>query len=86
MGLIVIYFFLLCAFFFVPIGISKWPIRASWRSIGIAYLVWYVFLVLFMSGGSSWNERFSWAILMAMLYSIVGIPVITLVMRLIGRR
>ena len=73
-------FIYVCAALVVPIVVARLVVRAEWRTIRNACLVWYGFLMLVLGGFKS-TEGFGWVLIMAMFWSIPAVPVISLVMK-----
>lgn len=69
-----------CAALVVPIVLARVVVRADWRTIRNACLLWYGFLMLVLGGYRS-AEGFFWVLIIAMFWSIPAVPVISLVMK-----
>lgn len=69
-----------CVAVFVPIAIARFVVRADWRTVGYASLIWYGFLFL-ATGGFHSQEALGWVFILAMFLSIPALPVIALVLK-----
>jgi hypothetical protein len=79
--------FFLSLVFFVPIGIAKFGLKASWRAIVFAFGLFGSLLVLVFSLGSPpLQEVLGWAMIFMMFLNIIAIPTSVLVLRLFGVR
>jgi hypothetical protein len=77
--------FFIAAVFAVPIMISKLVLRGSWRAIGLAYAIWFGFLLLQISLGvlsGQASEMAGWAMILAVYLSIPVISALVLFLRL----
>lgn len=74
---IIIYF---CVAIVVPIVLARFVVRADWRTVGYASLIWYGFLSL-TTGGFLNQEALGWVFILAMFLSIPALPVIALVLK-----
>lgn len=65
-----------------PILIARYVVRGAWRQILEAYGIWIVLLALlgFLIGGPH-GAGYGWAILIAMFTTVIGVPVITGILR-----
>jgi hypothetical protein len=59
-------------------------VRADWRSIRNACIIWYGGLLVIFGAFSS-QQGFGWALIFAMFFSVPALPVITLVLKLWNR-
>lgn len=77
--------FFLGAYFFVPVFIAKVPMGASWKSIFIAYGIWFVLLAAFgLTTTRTWGEAIGWPLIMGMFFTLPAIVVIVLVLKATG--
>ncbi len=74
---IFVYFFVAIV---APVVLARFVVRAEWRIIRNACLIWYGFLFLALGGFKS-GEGFGWVLLLAMFFSIPAVPIIALVLR-----
>jgi hypothetical protein len=72
-----------CVALIVPALIARFLIRAEWRLVRNACILWYGFLILAF-GGPFKAEAVSWSMIFAMYFSILAVPMIALVLRLIS--
>ncbi|MEI8146593.1 MAG: hypothetical protein WCH83_14125 [Alphaproteobacteria bacterium] len=76
-------FFYLCAAIVVPILLARFVIRADWRTVRNASLVWYG--VLFLPFAVTANEEWlGWGLIIALFSSFWGIPLLSLILKLWG--
>lgn len=68
----------LCAAAIIPVALARFLVRADWRTVRNACLVWYGFLVI--AFGAAGQEGLGWALIFAMFYSIPAVPLISLVL------
>jgi hypothetical protein len=64
----------------VPVVLARFVVRAEWRTIRNACLLWYGFLFIAFGAGTS-AEAVGWAMIFAMYFSILAAPVIALGLR-----
>jgi hypothetical protein len=64
----------------VPVFLARALVRADWRTVRNACIVWYGFLLLAFGALGS-QEGFGWALIFAMFWSIPAVPIIALVMK-----
>jgi len=79
--------YLLCLYFFVPILLAKLVLRASWRQVGTAYLIWFGLLALFGLSAlpsATVEEATGWPIIMGMFLTIPAIFMIVLGLKIIS--
>ena len=70
----------LCVAGVLPIVLARFVVRAEWRVVRNTCLIWYGFLLLaFGSHGS--QEGFGWALIFAMFFSILAVPLIALLLK-----
>jgi hypothetical protein len=69
-----------CIAVIVPVVLARFVVRADWRMIRNACLLWYGFLVIAFGAGTS-AEAVGWALIFAMYFSILAVPVIALALR-----
>ena len=74
-------FIYVCVAVFVPIALARFVVRAEWRTIGTAALIWYGFLFLATGSGLHSQEALGWAFILAMFLSIPALPVIALALK-----
>jgi hypothetical protein len=73
--------FYLCAAIVVPILLARFVIRADWRTIRNASLLWYG--CLFLPGAVTANEELlGWALLIATFSSFWAFPLLSLILKL----
>jgi len=77
MEILAIILFNLSIYIFIPVIIARVLLYAEWRTIGNAYVLWYVFL--FVVFGKAGLQD---VLMVALLWSIPAVPVITLVLQL----
>lgn len=65
----------------VPVVVARFVVRSDWRMIRNACLIWYGFLLL-SSGAMASADGFGWALILAMYFSILAIPLLALAFRL----
>lgn len=70
-----------CIAIVVPVVLARFVVRAEWRIIRNACLIWYGFLLLAF-GAMGNAEGFGWALIFAMYFSIPAVPVIATVFRI----
>jgi hypothetical protein len=63
----------------VPVVLARFVVRAEWRTIRNACLFWYGFLFIAFGAGTS-AEAVGWAMIFAMYFSIVAVPLVALVL------
>jgi hypothetical protein len=68
----------------VPVVIARLVVRADWRAIRNACLVWYRFLAL-ASGAFMGGDRLGWAMIPAMFLSVLAVAILALAFKLWGR-
>lgn len=69
-------------YFIAPVGLAKLVLRASWRTILIAYAIWYGALLLFgLSAAPRIAEGMGWMMILAMFLTIPAVPIIVLLLR-----
>jgi hypothetical protein len=73
----------LCIALIVPVLIARFITRADWRTVRTAGIIWYGFLVLAF-GGPFKPEALGWAMIFAMYFSILAVPLLALVLRLVS--
>ncbi len=72
-----------CLYFVAPVALARVLLRASWRSVLIAYAIWYGALFLFgLSAAPRVAEALGWMMILAMFLTIPAVPVIVLLLRL----
>jgi ABC-type polysaccharide transport system permease subunit len=79
--------FLLFLYFGAPIALAKLVLRASWRQVGTAYLIWFAMLALFGLSAlpsATVEEATGWPIIMGMFLTIPAIVVIVLVLKIVA--
>jgi hypothetical protein len=64
----------------VPVVLARCLVRAEWRTIRNACLLWFGFLFIAFGAGTS-AEAVGWAMIFAMYFSILAVPVIALALR-----
>jgi hypothetical protein len=69
-----------CIAVIVPVVLARFVVRAEWRIIRNACLIWYGFLFLAFAAFAR-ADGFGWALIFAMYFSIPAVPVIALVLR-----
>lgn len=77
----------LCVAVIVPVALARFVVRAQWRVVRSACLIWYGFLLLAF-GALGNAEGFGWALIFAMFFSILAVPIIAAVLtgwRWLGR-
>ncbi len=72
--------FFSCIAIIVPVLLARFIVRADWRMIRNACLIWYGFLLLGF-GALARADGFGWALIFAMYFSILAIPILALVFR-----
>jgi hypothetical protein len=80
--------FMLFLFFGLPTALAS-VVATSWRTILIAYAIWFGLLGLFvlqglMSRRVTTGEAVGWPIIAGMFLTMAAVPVLTLVLRLTG--
>lgn len=65
----------------VPVLIARFILRAEWRMVRNACIIWYSLLVLIF-GGPFKPEALGWAMIFAMYFSILAIPLLSLILKL----
>jgi hypothetical protein len=73
----------LCIAVVVPVLIARIILRADWRTIRNACILWYGVLVLGF-GGPFRADALGWAMIFTMYFSILAIPLIVLGLRLVS--
>ena len=77
--------FILSLYLFVPVLLARFVLRAEWRQIVRAYLIWVGCLLVFrLLGGNTIDEGMSWALIIAMFATIPVIAVLSLTLKLTG--
>lgn len=70
-----------CLALIVPIALARLLVRADWRTVLHACLIWYGFLFLAM-GGFKGHDNLGWVFVLAMFLSIPALPAIALALKL----
>lgn len=79
--------FLLALYFFVPIFLAKVVLGARWKSILIAYGIWFAGLLVFgMTSSGTLGEALGWPLILGMFLTIPALPVLVLMLRIAGIR
>ncbi len=65
----------------LPIALARLIVRADWKVIRNACIVWYGLLFLGFAGFKS-AEHFGWVLIFAMFFSIPAVPLISLILKL----
>ncbi|MGL5361931.1 MAG: hypothetical protein ACRDBH_03565 [Bosea sp. (in: a-proteobacteria)] len=68
----------------VPVLIARFVVRADWRTIRNACIIWYGLLILAFNGLFD-PKGFGWAMIFAMFFSIPAVPLAALGLRLLSR-
>jgi hypothetical protein len=77
---------LLMAYFGVPILLTRFVIRGKWIEILQAYGVWMALLAMFgLLAAGSRDEGFGWALILALFWTILAIPILVLLLKLRSR-
>lgn len=81
-GLLVVAF----AIFGAPALLARFLVGGEWRQVGAAYALWLGFLALafLLPKGGTLDEKLGWMTIIAMFLTIVAVPVLTLVQRLLA--
>lgn len=66
-----------------PAAIARYLIRAPWTTVGAACALWYGLLVLAF-GGPFREEAIGWAMIFGMFYSVLAIPILALILRVLS--
>jgi hypothetical protein len=66
-----------CIALIVPVLLARFLVRADWRTIRNACLIWYGFLFLAFGAGTS-AEAVGWAMIFAMYFSVLAVPLVAL--------
>ena len=76
--------FLATLIFGVPILISRLLLRASWRSIGRAYAIWFGFLLIIgvLSSINSGEQGLLGPFIFVMFFTIPAVPIVILLLKL----
>jgi hypothetical protein len=72
---------------FVPILLARYVLRASWQTIGVAYAIWFGFLVFAMllhAPSGLFDEAAGWAMILAFFLSIPVVCGLVLVIGLVN--
>ena len=72
------------AAFIAPIALARLVVRADWKVIRNACILWYGLLFLAFAGFKS-AEHFGWVLIFAMFYSIPAVPLLSLILKLWNR-
>lgn len=65
----------------VPIALARLIVRADWKVIRNACLLWYGLLFFGLAGFRS-AEHFGWVLILAMFFSIPAVPLFSLILKL----
>lgn len=74
------------AVFVVPVLIARFLLRGSWPMIGLAYALWFGFLLLQLPLGAAtgqMSEMAGWAMILALYLTIPVVSALVLVMKLV---
>lgn len=75
--------FIASLLFVVPALIGRFVIREPWKMVGLAFLIWWAALLIFLGlDGPSFDEVLGWSVIMSMFLSIPGIAIILLGIKL----
>jgi hypothetical protein len=77
--------FVIGAVFAVPVVIARFVLRGSWPAIGLAYAIWFGFLLLQIPVGAlsgQASDMAGWAMIFAIYLSIPVISALVLFLRL----
>jgi hypothetical protein len=79
--------FVLFLYFGLPVGLAS-VVAASWAAIGLAYVIWFGLLGLWaaqglMSRSVQNGEAVGWAFIGGMFLTMVAVPALTLLLRLL---
>ncbi len=66
--------------FVVPVALAHFVVRAEWRVIATACLIWYGFLFLAFNGVAG-GDGLGWALLASIFFSTFAVPIIAAILK-----
>lgn len=73
----------LVPYFVAPVLVARYLFRGRWIEILQAYCIWIALLMVFgLTQGSSLDEGYGWALIIALFSTVFAIPVLVLLLKL----
>ncbi|QYJ06581.1 hypothetical protein [Qipengyuania flava] len=66
---------------FIPVGLAKGMVMASWLQTAGAFAVFYLVLFIALGGGKVSNEVFGFTLIFGMFSAWLGVPLVALALR-----